>query len=117
MLNMSNWGNCLFNDMKTYACDGKNPGLRWAYDAPSGLLINQASGQCMQASGATQGSGISTAPCQPSNSLQQWTRDNNYFRMTSNPSLVAELPSYDYSRSLDVWAANGGGNQAWAFNQ
>ena len=110
-LNLSGWGRCLASDLKTYNCD-RTPSSFWATDA-SGLLVNQATGQCMQAGAATQGAPLAPAVCQPSNALQQWTRDGNRIRLKTNPSLVAEVPAYDYTRSLGLWSDNGGGNQTW----
>lgn len=110
-LNLSGWGRCLGSDLKTYNCD-RVPASFWASDA-SGLIVNQATGQCMQAGAAAQGAPLTPASCQPGNALQQWTRDGNRIRLKSNPTLVAEVPGYDYTRTLGLWSDNGGGNQAW----
>ena len=110
-LNLSGWGRCLGYNLLTYNCD-RVPGSLWAADA-NGLVVNQGTGQCLQAGAAAQGAALATAGCQPGNALQQWSRDGNRLRLKSTPGLVAEVPGYDYSRPLALWADNGGGNQAW----
>lgn len=115
MLNMSNWNACLYNDLKLYQCDGSQAQERWAYD-PSGLLVNKFSNKCLQAAGTSAGAGISLNPCDVTNSMQQWTMNDNRIRLKSNPNLVAELPAYDYSRPVALWTDNNGGNQYWFKN-
>lgn len=111
-LNLSGWGRCLGWDLKTYNCD-RVPGSMWAADA-SGLIVNQGTRQCLQASAAAPGAPLTPATCQPGNALQQWTRGGGRIRLASNTGLVAEVPGYDYTRPLALWNDNGGANQAWS---
>ena len=117
MLNLSNWGRCLYPDLKTYNCNGtSDPNYRWFVDPSTGLWVNQGTGQCVQASGTNAGASLGMATCQPSNTNQQWVRSGNYIALKSNTGMVAEVPAYDYTRVLDVWNSNNGGNQMWFAN-
>lgn len=106
------------NKIDIYSCNG-SAAQNWTAQ-PDGLITVTISGNtpataCLGTAGTTSGSLVQTAACDASSASDQWATQANGSLVNAATGMCLDDPSVSVTdgTQLELWACNGGYNQAW----
>ena len=108
---------CLTNGGKLVTCDPSNSQQGWYLD-PSGLLVNQADGSCLNIQSVTNSVPLSNQTCDPKNPNQLWTSPGaGKLVLAGNTNLSLDVPGGNATLGCpaSTWFVNGLAPQNWTF--